>query len=49
MFSWRHAVDPKTASEYAFILQGIENEEISQGDAPITTLGVSAPEPTALR
>ncbi len=32
VFSWRHAVDPITASEYAFILQGIENaEEISQG------------------
>ena len=49
VFSWRNAVDPKTASEYAFILQGIENaEEISQGDAPITSLGVSAPEPRRL-
>jgi len=49
VFSWRHAVDPKTASEYAFILQGIENAEaISQGEAPITSLGVSAPEPRRL-
>ena len=49
VFSWRHAVDPKTASEYAFILQGIENAEaISQGEAPTTSLGVSAPEPRRL-
>jgi len=49
VFSWRNAVDPKTASEYAFILQGIENAEaISQGEAPVDSLGVSAPEPRRL-
>ncbi len=49
VFSWRNAVDPKTASEYAFILQGIENAEaISQGEAPVASLGVSAPEPRRL-
>ena len=43
VFAWRTAVDPKTASEYAFILYPVKNAEaISQGKLPTTALGVRA-------
>lgn len=45
MFAWRTAVDPKTASEYAFIVYPIKNgEAINQGKLPPSALGVSAPD-----
>ena len=43
VFAWRKAVDPMTASQYAFILFFIENaREITSGDMPIESLGVTA-------
>lgn len=43
VFSWRLAVNPKTASEYAFILYYVKNGElINKGKAPVTDLGVKA-------
>lgn len=43
VFAWRTAVDPKTASEYAFILFPVKNAEaINQGKLPVTALGVRA-------
>lgn len=43
VFSWRRALDPATASEYAFILYPLKNAElINQGKLPIEQLGVVA-------
>jgi oligopeptide transport system substrate-binding protein len=43
VFSWRTVVDPKTASEYAFIMYFVKNAEaINQGKLPVTELGVTA-------
>ena len=43
VFAWRNAVDPKTASEYAFILYPVKNAEaINRGNLPITDLGIRA-------
>ena len=43
VFSWKLALDPKNASEYAFILHPIANAEaITQNKLPITELGVTA-------
>ena len=43
VFAWRTAVDPKTASEYAFILFPVRNAEaIAAGRLPPSTLGVRA-------
>ncbi len=43
VFGWRTAVDPKTASEYAFILYPVKHAEaISQGKLPVSALGVRA-------
>ncbi|HEX9243301.1 MAG TPA: peptide ABC transporter substrate-binding protein [Anaeromyxobacter sp.] len=43
VFAWRTAVDPKTASEYAFILYPVKNAEaINQGKLPVAALGVRA-------
>ena len=43
MFAWRNVVDPKTASQYAFILYPVENAEaINQGNKPLTDLGIEA-------
>ncbi len=43
VFSWRKVVDPATASQYAFILYGIENAEaINAGKLPVQALGVRA-------
>ncbi len=43
IFSWQTAVDPKTASEYAFILYPVKNaEKINKGKLPPSELGVTA-------
>lgn len=43
VFAWRNAVDPKSASGYAFIMYGIKNAQaINAGKLPITELGVRA-------
>lgn len=43
VFGWRTAVDPKTASEYAFILYPVKNAEaIAAGKLPPSALGVHA-------
>jgi oligopeptide transport system substrate-binding protein len=43
VFAWRTAVDPKTASEYAFILYPVKNAEaVSAGKLPPAALGVRA-------
>lgn len=43
VFAWRTVVDPKTASEYAFIMYPVKNgEAINQGRLPVTALGVKA-------
>ena len=43
VFAWRTVVDPKTASEYAFIMYFVKNAEaINQGKLPVTELGVRA-------
>jgi oligopeptide transport system substrate-binding protein len=43
VFGWRTAVDPRTASEYAFILYPVRNAEaIASGKLPPSALGVRA-------
>ncbi|HDX9707685.1 TPA: peptide ABC transporter substrate-binding protein [Bacillus thuringiensis] len=43
LFSWRRLVDPKTASEYAFIAFPIKNaKKINEGNDSPTNLGVKA-------
>ncbi|HIL85802.1 MAG TPA: peptide ABC transporter substrate-binding protein, partial [Pseudomonadales bacterium] len=43
VFAWQRVVDPKTASEYAFILAPIKNAaEINEGKLPVTQLGAVA-------
>ncbi len=50
VFSWRTVVDPKTASEYAFIMYFVKNAEaINLGTLPITELGVTGLDDRTLR
>ncbi|MCU5745986.1 peptide ABC transporter substrate-binding protein [Staphylococcus sp. SQ8-PEA] len=43
VYSWRKAVNPKTGSEYAFIMNYLKNaEEINSGKKPVRDLGVKA-------
>jgi oligopeptide transport system substrate-binding protein len=43
VFAWRTVVDPKNASEYAFILYPVKNAEaVNTGTLPLTALGVRA-------
>lgn len=43
VFAWRKALDPATASEYAFILFPVKNgEAVNNGDMPVESLGVTA-------
>ena len=43
VFAWRRAVDPATASQYAFILSPVANAmAINRGELPIQELGVTA-------
>jgi oligopeptide transport system substrate-binding protein len=49
VFAWRTAVDPRTASEYAFILYPVKNAEaVNAGKLPATALGVHAPDDRTL-
>jgi oligopeptide transport system substrate-binding protein len=49
IFAWRTALEPATASEYAFILYPLRNAEaINAGKLPVSELGVSAPDPSTL-
>ena len=43
VYSWRRTVNPKTASQYAYLFEGIHNaDKISKGKAAVSTLGVKA-------
>lgn len=43
VYSWRRTVNPKTASQYAYLFEGIHNAtKISNGKAPVNSLGVKA-------
>ncbi|MCC7666798.1 peptide ABC transporter substrate-binding protein [Liquorilactobacillus satsumensis] len=43
VYSWRRTVAPKTASEYAYIFEGIKNAAaITAGQKPVSDLGVQA-------
>ncbi|MFX3623541.1 MAG: peptide ABC transporter substrate-binding protein [Ectobacillus sp.] len=43
VFAWRRAVDPATASEYAFILFDVKNaQKINKKELPLEQLGVTA-------
>ncbi len=43
VFAWRTAVNPETASQYAFILFPIKNaQSINNGEMPLTDLGAKA-------
>jgi oligopeptide transport system substrate-binding protein len=43
VFAWRKALEPATASEYAFILYPIKNARaVNEGDVPVTAFGARA-------
>lgn len=43
VYAWRRTVDPKTASQYAYIYEGILNaDKISTGKKPVDSLGIKA-------
>lgn len=43
VFAWRSAVDPATASQYAFIVYAVKNgEAVNRGDLPVDALRVRA-------
>jgi oligopeptide transport system substrate-binding protein len=43
VFAWRTAVDPATASQYAFIVYAVKNAEaVNRGELPVDALGVHA-------
>lgn len=49
IFSWKTALRPETASEYAFLLYSIKNgRAVNEGTLPVDALGVSAPDPRTL-
>ena len=49
VYSWQRAVDPNTASEYAFILNGIKNAAaITKGEMSVDKLGVEAKDDSTL-
>ncbi len=50
VFAWRHALSPKTASQYAFIFYPIKNAEaVNQGVLAPSELGVTAVSDTELK
>lgn len=50
VFAWQNALNPATASEYAFILYPVKNgEAVNKGEMPVTALGVSAEDDYTLR
>ncbi|KRM05553.1 oligopeptide-binding protein [Liquorilactobacillus ghanensis DSM 18630] len=43
VYSWRRTVDPKTASQYAYLFSGIKNADaIMNGKKGVSTLGIKA-------
>ncbi|GFZ26902.1 peptide ABC transporter substrate-binding protein [Lactobacillus corticis] len=43
VYSWRRTVNPKTASEYAYLFEGIKNAaQITAGKKPVSSLGIKA-------
>ncbi len=49
VFSWQRVLDPKTAAEYASLIYFLKNAEpIANGKAPVSSLGVEAPDPHTL-
>lgn len=43
VYAWRRTVDPKTASQYAYIYSGILNaDKINTGKKPVNSLGIKA-------
>jgi oligopeptide transport system substrate-binding protein len=49
VFSFRRLMDPKTASEYAYLLYFIKNAQpVNEGKLPLTALGVRAVDPLTL-
>ena len=43
VYSWRRTVDPKTASQYSYLFDGIKNaNEIVNGKKPASSLGIKA-------
>lgn len=43
VYSWQRIVDPKTASQYAYLASGVKNaDKITAKKAPVDTLGVKA-------
>ncbi|MEJ7173311.1 peptide ABC transporter substrate-binding protein [Staphylococcus caprae] len=43
VFAWRKVVDPKTASEFAYIMSDIKNADaINSGEKPVKDLGIKA-------
>ncbi|CAH1855286.1 peptide ABC transporter substrate-binding protein [Convivina intestini] len=43
VYSWQRIVDPKTASQYAYLASGVQNaDDIMAGKKPVSDLGVSA-------
>ncbi|AVK64222.1 peptide ABC transporter substrate-binding protein [Lactobacillus sp. CBA3606] len=43
VYGWRRSVDPKTASQYAYLYSGIKNaDKITSGKAKPSTLGIKA-------
>ncbi|MGY3742857.1 peptide ABC transporter substrate-binding protein [Leuconostoc inhae] len=43
VYSWQRIVDPKTASQYAYLASGVKNaDKIAAGKADVDTLGVTA-------
>ncbi len=50
VYAWRRVVDPKTASEYAFIMYDIKNAEaINKKKMPVEQLGVTAVDDKTLK
>ncbi len=45
VYGWQRVANPKTASEYAYLFEGIKNfDAIQKGKLPATQLGVKAPD-----
>lgn len=43
VYSWRRTIDPKTASQYAYLYSGIKNaDQITNGKAKANSLGIKA-------
>lgn len=43
VYSWRRTVNPKTASQYAYLFEGIHNAtKINSSKAPVNSLGIKA-------